>query len=393
MFHPGPPQAPPPEALIRLLDAEQHKQPITQITIDRERRCLQFAASSPLVSGATYYVVLNKVPGEWDVTLLAGSTPSDDALAQQIAAHEEVIAAEPFTVQSLGGEVTMRRQAIVDARAWEGQLPEVDVVQRTSISDLMHGNAFGIEAGRRGFYLRLHVADFVAGENDQLILENEPLLDMNRLGSTSAALIRAVESGEQRFALINRDWSLSTEIDAPAGTTVQVFQELFMPVQTYAELDGGLEPNIAELIHARALLPNWRNDLGVLESMTPSGRPSGGVDQVYLSVFIPQGDRPENGWPLVFLGPGYAGLQHDMWVIADRLCAAGHAAVVMDAVGHGGGPATGFAIPLVNPLPADVKTPGRSVDANADRRYGLPEGMHGSLGSPRVRRHDRYARR
>ena len=77
------PQAPPPDALIRLLDAEQQEQSVTQITIDRERRCVQFAATSPLVPNATYYVVLNKVPGDWDVTLLEGATPSDDALAQQ----------------------------------------------------------------------------------------------------------------------------------------------------------------------------------------------------------------------------------------------------------------------------------------------------------------------
>ena len=376
------PQTLPPDGLVQLHDAEQRKLPITQITIDRERRCLQFAASSPLIPNATYYAVLNRIPGEWTVVLLEGATPSRDPVAQQIAANEDVIAAEPFTVQSLGVEVTMRRQAIIDAKAWEGRVPDLDVVQRTPISELMQGNAFGIEAGRRGFYLRLHVADLVAGEGDQLILENEPLLDADRLSSTSAALVRAVESGEQRYATINRDWTLSAEIDASAGTTVQVFQELFMPVQTHADLDGGRNSSIFELIHARVPLPNWRNDLGILESMTLSGRPSAGVEPVSLSVFIPRGDRPENGWPLVFLGPGYAGLQHDLWVIADRLCAAGHAAVVMDAVGHGGGPATELQLPRVNSLPVDVQTPGRSVDANADGRYGLPEGMHGSWAAP-----------
>ena len=376
------PQIPPPAGLIRLLDTEQREQSIAQVTIDRERRCLQFAAASPLVPNATYYVVLNKVPGDWDVVLLEGATPSDDELAQRIAASEDVIAAEPFTVQSLGVDIAMRRQAIVDARAWEDGLPDVEVLRRTPISDLRQGNAFGIEAGRRGFYLRLHIADLVAAENDQLVLEEEPLLDMDRLSSTSAALVRAAASGEQRFATINRDWSLSVEIDAPAGTTVQVFQELFMPVQSYADIDGGLDSNILELIHAQAPLPKWRNHLGILESMTISGRPSGGAENLSFSVYIPRGDQPDNGWPVVFLGPGYAGLQHDMWVIADRLCAAGYAAVVIDAAGHGGGPATELQLPLVNALPADLQTPGRSIDSNADGRYGLPEGMHGSWAAP-----------
>ena len=376
------PLSPPPADLIQLVDASEQVQELTQITIDRERRCVQFAAAAPLRAGATYYSMLKKAPGDWDIILLAGATPSQDALAVDLASRDDILAAEPFTIQSVGGALAARRASIVDGRAWDGEIPSLEVLHRQEATDLLNGNFFGIEAGRRGFYLRLHVADFVADESGQLVLEDELVFDMNRLSATSAALLRSVETGDQQYAQINRDWSLSAEMEAPAGTVVQAFQELFMPMQSYAELDGQLDSNFGELIYAQVDLPVWRNDLGILAELTESGVAPGGVQTVQVNVFLPKGERPEQGWPVVLLGPGYAGLRHDLWVVADALCAAGFAAVMADAAGHGGGPATEMQLPIVNGLPVTVVTPGRAIDRNADGRYGSPEGLHASWAAP-----------
>ena len=376
------PLTPPPDGLVQLVDGDGVAQEITQLTLDRERRCLQYAAASPLMAGATYYSLLKQVEGLWSAVLLEGATPSEEPTAQRLASDASTLAAEPFTVQTVGRAIAQRRRAVRDGRAWSPEVSSLEVLRRTAIEDIAAGNRFGFEAGRRGLYLRLHVADFLADEEGQLILEDAVVLDRNRLSETSAVLVRAQETGAQRYAAINRDWSISTELEAPAGSVVRVFQELFTPVQSFAELDGGLEPSIDQVIHARVRLPVWRNELGLLAEYDEDVGASQGMEYASVTLYLPAGERPADGWPLVLLGPGYGGLQHDLWSLADQVCGSGMAAVVLDAVGHGGGPATSIQLPLENALPVEVAFPGRAVDGDADARYGLPEGLHASWAEP-----------
>ena len=237
------PLTPPPDGLVQLVDGDGWRR--SSVTLDRERRCLQFAAASPLIAGATYYALLKQVEGAWSAVLLEGATPSEEPTAQRLASDASTLAAEPFTVQTVGRAIAQRRRAVRDGRAWSPEVSSLEVLRRTAIEDIAAGNRFGFEAGDAASICACMLPTFSPMKR-QLILEDAVVLDRNRLSETSAVLVRT-RTGAQRYAAINRDWSISTEPEAPAGSVVRVFQELFTRSRV-AELDGGLEPSIDQVI-------------------------------------------------------------------------------------------------------------------------------------------------
>ena len=376
------PLSPPPAGLVSLVDAEGQTQAITQLTLDRERHCLGFSAAQPLLPRQRYFIRLHQVEGPWAAELASGAAPSEDPTAVQLASEAAILVAEPFTVQGLGDAFAARLARVTSGEVWQGQPPQLDVLRTMTPEQLLPGSIFGVEQGRRGYYLRLHIADLIAGEDDELILAGEDLLDRNRLSLTTGVILHAVDGDEIRFGIINGDWSVSAQVPAPTGSVVRLFQELFVPQQSYAALAELVDPAFSRLIFAQVDLPLWRGENGLLMPLDEIIPAPGGSQTLQVSLFLPRGDAPQGGWPIALLGPGYAGMRHDLAVLAETLCLQGYAVAVIDPVAHGGGPATELHVPRAGALPVSVPSPGRSRDRDGNGRYRLTEGMHASWAGP-----------
>jgi dienelactone hydrolase len=372
----------PPADLFQIVDDQGAAQPITQLTVDPQRRCVGFSAAQPLVPEAIYGVVVRRIEGDWLVSLRDDAVPSDASWAQTLAEDDAVILVEPFTVQRLGDAVAERLALLPDGQAWGGRVPEAQVLFGEPVERLAEGNAFGIEQGRRGFYVRLHVADYQVPEEGSLTLAGEQILDLNRTATTTAVVLKSVESGAVRFGLINGDWSVSAQIDAVAGTTVRAFQEIFVPLESFPEIRGFEEPAFSKVVVGQIPLPVWRGPRGLLSTLPEDQQAPHGVQDVQVTVWFPRGPVPDSGWPLTVLGAGYGGMRHDMWIFAHALALEGHASIALDPVGHGGGPGTELQFLVGDDSPYDVPSPGRSVDTNLDDRFGLTEGMQASWAPP-----------
>ncbi len=98
--------------------------------------------------------------------------------------------------------------------------------------------------------------------------------------------------------------------------------------------------------------------------------PGESARQVWFTLWLPEGDPPDGGWPVVLYAHGYRSHRHHAPLLAGQLAQAGLATMAVTAVGHGGGP-DGW-IELDGEQYPDG---GRGVDANHDGIYLLEEGM------------------
>ena len=86
-----------------------------------------------------------------------------------------------------------------------------------------------------------------------------------------------------------------------------MFQELFTPVQSFAELDGGLEPSIDQVIHARVRLPVWRNELGLLAEYDEDVGASQGMEYASVTSTCRRANAPLTAGPSCFWGQDTVG--------------------------------------------------------------------------------------
>jgi hypothetical protein len=376
------PVEPPPADLLVLVDAQSNEQALTQLTLDRQHNCLGFAASAPLLPGATYYLLVKQVGGAWRAELGAGATPSQDPFAQGLASADDVLAAEPFTLAPLGSLLAERMALIADERAFGTSLSTAEVVSDLDPQTLANGAIFGIEQGRKGYVLALHIGDLLADAEGALRLESVSLLNRARLNNTKGVMFRSESSAEQWQGVINPDWSVSLELSTAPEDVVHVFQQIFVAQQSFPELAGEVVAGVDRVLFARAALPNWRSSNGLLAALNEVGPPPAGNEVLPFNLYLPVGAMPAEGWPLTFIGGGYASVRHDLWIMAQALCRAGRAVAVMDPAGHGGGPQTHLVLPLGDGSSRVVAAPGRSVDLDNDGFYRPTEGLNASWDGP-----------
>jgi hypothetical protein len=376
------PVAPPPADLLMLVDALGVQQTLSQLTLDRQRNCLGYAASSPLLPGATYYLLVKQVEGDWSAELAAGSTPSSDPVAQGLASAADVLAAEPFTLAPLGSLLGERMALIADESAFGGALSSAEVLAELDPQTLANGPIFGLEQGRRGYILALHIADLLADSEGALQLESVSLLNRARLNNTKGVMFRSESSAEEWQGIINPDWSVSLELSTAPLDVIHVFQQIFVAQQSFPELAGEVAAGVERVVLAQAALPNWRSSDGLLAPLSETGPPPAGNDVLPFHVYYPAGPMPEGGWPLTFIGGGYGSVRHDLWITAQALCREGSAVAFVDAAGHGGGPQTHIVLSLRDGSSTLVAAPGRSVDLNNDGFYQPTEGLHANWDGP-----------
>ena len=111
-----------------------------------------------------------------------------------------------------------------------------------------------------------------------------------------------------------------------------------------------------------------------------------------MTLYLPAGETPRRRLASCFWGQDTVGFSMTCgrWLI--QVCGSGMAAVVLDAVGHGGGPATSIQLPLESALPVEVAFPGRAVDGDAGAPLRSAGGVARSLGGAWIRRDGRDAR-
>jgi hypothetical protein len=107
-----------------------------------------------------------------------------------------------------------------------------------------------------------------------------------------------------------------------------------------------------------------------------------GTDEVDVTVFLPAGAMPRDGWPVAIFGHGFGGDRHvTPMVVAGTMARAGLATVAINTVGHGGGAAGTLTVTRSGQGPITLPAGGRGVDLDGDGRIGSVEGVATRIGS------------
>jgi dienelactone hydrolase len=108
-----------------------------------------------------------------------------------------------------------------------------------------------------------------------------------------------------------------------------------------------------------------------------SGAPRAvGEKEVHVTVFLPEGQKPPQGWPVAIFGHGFGGDRHLVpSLLAGALARHGFATVAINVVGHGGGPEGTLTLFRAGKEPAVLPAGGRGVDLDGDGRIGTTEGV------------------
>ena len=102
-----------------------------------------------------------------------------------------------------------------------------------------------------------------------------------------------------------------------------------------------------------------------------------GTRTVWFTLWLPLGEAPAGGWPIVLYGNGYRSHRHHAAPIAGALASDGIATLAITAVGHGGGPEGWLTL-------AGMEAPdgGRAKDVDGDGWFGREEGMRADPTGP-----------
>ncbi len=101
-----------------------------------------------------------------------------------------------------------------------------------------------------------------------------------------------------------------------------------------------------------------------------------GAEDVDVTVFLPAGNRPSDGWPVAIFGHGYGDDRHLVpMTVAGTLARFGFATIAMNVVGHGGGPAGTLTVLRTGRDPVPLPAGGRGIDLDGDGRIRSTEGV------------------
>jgi hypothetical protein len=103
------------------------------------------------------------------------------------------------------------------------------------------------------------------------------------------------------------------------------------------------------------------------------------MEDVYFVLFLPAGTPPPGGWPVAIFGHGYSDdTLLGTWGFGSVLPSMGIAVLGINAVGHGGGPASTVTVRMRDATVAQLPGMGRSVDVNGDGKFARYEGIRAS---------------
>ncbi|HET8579096.1 MAG TPA: hypothetical protein VFO18_18520, partial [Methylomirabilota bacterium] len=109
-------------------------------------------------------------------------------------------------------------------------------------------------------------------------------------------------------------------------------------------------------------------------------RPSGEED-VHVTIFVPSGAMPPDGWPVAIFGHGFGNDRHMIPpLVAATLARQGFATIAINVVGHGGGREGTLTLLRAGQEPLTLPAGGRGIDLDGDGKITATEGL-GTLGT------------
>ena len=108
-----------------------------------------------------------------------------------------------------------------------------------------------------------------------------------------------------------------------------------------------------------------------------------GSEDVDVTVFLPAGTTPRDGWPVAIFGHGFGNDRHLVpMTVAGTMARAGFATVAINVVGHGGGPAGTLTVLRTSQEAVTLPAGGRGLDLDGDGRIRSTEGVSTRIASP-----------
>jgi hypothetical protein len=103
--------------------------------------------------------------------------------------------------------------------------------------------------------------------------------------------------------------------------------------------------------------------------------PVQGYNDIYFTLYLPSGAKPEAGWPIALMGHGATGDQHSTsGNQAAKLAANGIATLGINHVGHGFGPLGTLKVNMRDGSSLTIPDAGRGIDRNGNNFITNPEG-------------------
>ncbi len=163
-------------------------------------------------------------------------------------------------------------------------------------------------------------------------------------------------------------------------TSPSTFDELEYP----SLLFGLLRPAVKGIGFGEFTSPDYLGGTRVIPT-SPSAdalAPAAGTQQIPYITFLPQADKPANGYPVVIFGHGAGDSRFGApSLLSIAFGQAGLATIAINAPGHGFGPGSVLRIAKADGT-VEVPAPGRGIDNNGDGLIGDSEGCAVILSAP-----------
>ncbi|HZV95614.1 MAG TPA: hypothetical protein VFF62_06790 [Candidatus Nitrosocosmicus sp.] len=106
-------------------------------------------------------------------------------------------------------------------------------------------------------------------------------------------------------------------------------------------------------------------------------------EEIHLTLFLPEGQKPSGGWPVAIFGHGFTNDRHVITpMVAGTLARHGFATIAINVVGHGAGPEGTLTVARMDGPPVTLPAGGRGMDRNEDGKIELAEGVSTLPGTP-----------
>lgn len=130
--------------------------------------------------------------------------------------------------------------------------------------------------------------------------------------------------------------------------------------------------------------PSWLDaDRTIPQTPTATGEPQVlGEERVGITLIVPDGAAPADGWPVAIFGPGITRSKYDLWLAADANAAQGIATMSFDPAGHAYGECSEVGVTTISGG-GEVRFSGfgRGFDQDGDGEITNQEGIS-APGSP-----------
>jgi hypothetical protein len=203
--------------------------------------------------------------------------------------------------------------------------------------------------------------------------------------SELAQMARHVKAGTPTpidFMVASRDGAPARALLDVAGINRMVFRRQVGTTQ-FSESEqplaslGVVPDSVSRVAYGHFKSPNFlTSSLQIPATGTATGSPrQRGENQLLVQIFVPAGQKPAGGWPVVVFGHGFGdSLFGSPWSVASVFASYGMATASIHVMGHGGGPQGSLRAELANGANVSLPAAGRGLDVNGDGAIAATEG-------------------